>query len=140
MFGEVFIPQAVFNELTADERFQLEAEQIRQRDFIFIKPVNVPESVNILKRATGLDLGESEAIVLTDELKADILLMDEAKGRSVSSQMGIRIMETIGILMAAYEEKTLTSNEVRECITRLQHAGRHIGQRHYQMLLNRLKD
>ena len=63
---------------------------------IFIKPVNVPESVNILKRATGLDLGESEAIVLTDELK--------------------------------------------ECITGLQHAGRHIGQRHYQMLLNRLKD
>ena len=140
LFGEVFIPQAVFNELTADERFQLEAEQIRQRDFIFIKPVNVPESVNILKRATGLDLGESEAIVLTDELKADILLMDEAKGRSVSSQMGIRIMGTIGILMAAYEEKTLTSNEVRECITGLQHAGRHIGQRHYQMLLNRLKD
>lgn len=140
LFGEVFIPQAVFNELTADERFQLEAEQIRQKKFIFIKPVNVPESVNILKRATGLDLGESEAIVLTDELKADILLMDEAKGRSVSSQMGIRIMGTIGILMAAYEEKTLTSNEVRECITGLQHAGRHIGQRHYQMLLNRLKD
>lgn len=140
LFGEVFIPQAVFNELTADERFQLEAEQIRQRDFISIKPVNVPESVNILKRATGLDLGESEAIVLTDELKADILLMDEAKGRSVSSQMGIRIMGTIGILMAAYEEKTLTSNEVKECITGLQHAGRHIGQRHYQMLLNRLKD
>lgn len=140
LFGEVFIPQAVFNELTADERFQLEAEQIRQKKFISIKPVNVPESVNILKRATGLDLGESEAIVLTDELKADILLMDEAKGRSVSSQMGICIMGTIGILMAAYEEKTLTSNEVKECITGLQHAGRHIGQRHYQMLLNRLKD
>ncbi len=42
--------------------------------------------------------------------------------------------------LAAYEEKTLTSNEVKECITGLQHAGRHIGQRHYQMLLNRLKD
>ena len=96
LFGEVFIPQAVFNELTADERFQLEADQIRQKKFISIKPVNVPQSVNILKRATGLDLGESEAIVLTDELK--------------------------------------------ECITGLQHAGRHIGQRHYQMLLNRLKD
>lgn len=99
------IPQAVFDELTSDKRFQVEADQICQKEFIFVKRVNVPESVNILKRATGLDQGESEAIVLTDELKADILLMDEARGRNVSAQMGLSIMGTIGILMAAYEEK-----------------------------------
>lgn len=66
--------------------------------------------------------------------------MDEAKGRNVSAQMGLRIMGTIGILMAAYEEHELTSDEVRECVDGLQRAGRHIGQRHYQMLLSRLKD
>ena len=137
LFGEVLIPQAVFDELTSDKRFQVEADQICQKEFIFVKRVNVPESVNILKRATGLDQGESEAIVLTDELKADILLMDEARGRNVSAQMGLSI---IGILMAAYEEKELTADEVRECIDGLQRAGRHIGQRHYQMLLSRLKD
>lgn len=130
LFGDVLIPQAVFEELTIDERFRLEADQIRQKKFIVVKPVNNPESANILKRATGLDQGESEAIVLTDE----------AKGRNVSTQMGLRIMGTIGILMAAYEEQELTSDEVRECVDELQRAGRHIGQRHYQMLLSRLKD
>ena len=100
LFGDVLIPQAVFDELTVDERFRLEADEIRQKKFIVVKPVNNPESASILKRAAGLDQGESEAIVLSDELKADLLLMDEAKGRNVSAQMGLRIMGTIGILMA----------------------------------------
>lgn len=140
LFGQVFIPQSVFDELTIDERFVLEANQIRQKKFIIVKVVQNAKSVNILKRATGLDQGESEAIVLTDELNADLLLMDEAKGRTVSSQMGLKIMGTIGILMAAYEEKELTAEEVRECMEGLQNAGRHIGRKHYQMLLDKLRD
>ncbi len=140
LFGQVFIPQAVFEELTRDERFEVEANQIRQKQFIIVKMVQNPKAASILKRATGLDQGESEAIVLTDELMADLLLMDEAKGRTVSSQMGLKIMGTIGLLMAAYEEKELTADEVKVCIEGLQNAGRHIGHRHYQMLLDRLRD
>ena len=34
----------------------------------------------------------------------------------------------------------LTSDEVRECIDGLQRVGRHIGQKHYQMLLDKLTD
>lgn len=140
LFGNVLIPQAVYEELTVDERFKLEAEQLKQKEFIAVRSVKNPDSVSILKRATGLDQGESEAIVLTDEVKAELLLMDEAKGRAVSNEMGFRIMGTIGVLMAAYEEHELTSEEVKECVSGLQRAGRHIGQRHYQMLLDMLKN
>lgn len=140
LFGQVLIPQAVFDELTADERFQREADQIRRKRFMRVRAVQNPESADILKRATGLDRGESEAIVLTDELHADLLLMDEAKGRAVSFQMGFKIMGTIGVLMAAYEENELTAEEVRACVQGLQRAGRHISQKHYQMLLDRLRD
>ena len=140
LFGQVLIPQAVFEELTADERFKFEADQISRKQFIIVKAVHNLESVSILKRATGLDQGESEAIVLTDELNADVLLMDEAKGRAVSSQMGLKIMGTIGILMAAYEEKELTADKVKCCIEGLQNAGRHISQKHYQMLMDKLNN
>ena len=140
LFGQVLIPQAVFDELTADERFKCEADQIRSKKFVIVKAVQNSESASILKRATGLDQGESEAIVLTDELYADVLLMDEAKGRAVSSQMGLKIMGTIGILMAAYEEKELTVDEVICCIEGLQNAGRHISQKHYQRLIDKLNN
>ena len=139
LFGEVVIPQAVFTELTVDIRFDEEAEVIKNEKFISVKEVSNMASVNILKRATGLDQGESEAIILSDEIQADILLMDEAKGRKISDQMGIHIMETIGILMVAYEDDILTADEVKNCIDGLQNAGRHIGHKHYQMLLDRLK-
>ena len=83
LFGDVLIPQAVFDELTVNERFRLEADEIRQKKFIVVKPVNNPESASILKRAAGLDQGESEANVLSDEIKANLVLKDEAKGRKV---------------------------------------------------------
>ena len=66
LFGEVVIPQAVFTELTVDIRFDEEAEVIKNEKFISVKEVSNMASVNILKRATGLDQGESEAIILSD--------------------------------------------------------------------------
>lgn len=58
LFGQVLIPQSVFDELTTDERFTFEADQIRRKQFIKVKAVRNPEAASILKRATGLDQGE----------------------------------------------------------------------------------
>lgn len=139
MFGEVLIPDAVYAELTGDGRFADEAAEVAGASYIRTVTVSNPGAARILRMATGLDQGESEAIVLTDEQKADILLMDEAKGRTVSGQMGITIMGTVGILISAYEDKLITSEEARMCIDGLQQSGRHIGKRHYRMLLDRLQ-
>ena len=40
LFGEIFIPQAVFNELTVDERFQMEANKIKKEKFILVKGIS----------------------------------------------------------------------------------------------------
>ena len=89
LFGEVQIPNAVFMELVSNSRFPNESRQIRE--YSFIKKVDVTDiqSVNLLRRSTGLDAGESEAIVLSDSIKSSLLLMDEVKGRQVARQMGI---------------------------------------------------
>lgn len=45
----------------------------------YIKRVQVPDGqeVELLRESAGLDAGESEAIILTDTVKVDFLLMDE---------------------------------------------------------------
>lgn len=37
LFGNVLIPQAVYEELIVDERFKLEAEQLKQKEFITVR-------------------------------------------------------------------------------------------------------
>lgn len=139
LFGEVFIPDAVYTELTSDKRFIEEAYAVTHASYIKSVSVSNPGAVRILRMAEGLDQGESEAIVLTDELNADVLLMDEAKGRAISGRMGITVMGTVGILISSYEDGLITSEEARTCIDGLQKSGRHIGERHYWMLLDRLQ-
>lgn len=139
-FGEVQIPVAVFNELTCDSRFIKEAEQIRNCSFIKVVEIVNIKSVDLLRRVTGLDLGESEAIILSDEMQADLLLMDEARGRDVAEQMGLKIMGTIGLLMSSYQSGIISADDIRQCIEIVRSSGRHIGERYLQMLLNKIND
>lgn len=139
-FGEVQIPMAVYNELTINPRFEDEAKEIGKCPFIHITKVQDGKSVDVLRRATGLDVGESEAIVLSDDMQADLLLMDEAKGRDVAEQMGIKIMGTIGLLLASYQNRNISADEIKKCIDILRDSGRHIGEKYLQLLLERIKD
>ncbi len=43
-----------------------------------------------------------------EEKKADLLLIDEHKGRSVARKMAVEHIGTVGILMLAFDENLLT--------------------------------
>lgn len=137
LFGAVHIPQGVFDELTANPDFAEEASEIQECEFIRIQDVN-PQEVSLFRRTTGLDLGESEALVLTDRLKADLLLVDEIRARHVAKSIGFNIMGTIGIFSAAYKEGSLSADEIREAVEILRSSGRHIGERLFKKLLESL--
>ena len=109
LFQEVLIPVSVYAELTTNPNFEDEARQIKDCPFIKVVTVKEHKAVDVLQRSAGLDLGESEAIVYADDIKADVLLMDEAKGRQVAKAMGLYIMGTVGVLLFAYEESIMSS-------------------------------
>ena len=126
LFGRVLIPETVFLELTSNDAYETEAELIRTSTFIKMVTVENPDYVTLLQRATGLDRGESEAIVYADENQADILLMDEEAGRRVARNMNIPITGSIGILIKAFQNGLLTAVEVEESLCRIEGSGRYI--------------
>jgi len=63
-----------------------------------------------------LESGEQEAIVLAQELHADILLVDDGKARDLAIQRGLRAMGTVGVLEQAAARGLV---DLPEVLTRL---------------------
>jgi len=101
MYGEVIIPAAVYDELTVNDVFPDEAEAVKNCGFLRRENVKNELAVKILSSTMGLDKGESEALVLYEDLRADLLLVDERKARSVARKMGYTIVGTLGLLIEA---------------------------------------
>ncbi len=116
LYQTIVVPEAVYGELTRNHTYEEEKKVIERCEFFTIEKVHNVESVRILRDVTGLDAGESEALVLYGEKKADLLLIDEHKGRSVAKKMSVKHIGTAGILMLAFNEGVLTAREVRETL------------------------
>ena len=134
MFGTVFIPQAVYKELTTNITFSDEAKIVKSCSFLQTSFLSDRKAINTLQNATGLDSGESEAIILVHEKSADLLLIDEHKGRQTAKKLGIPITGTLGILIQAYNEKYLNASDIEICISRLKECGIRVSEALYQTL------
>ncbi len=107
MYGEVILPEAVYNELISNPSMNNEAEIIKESKFLKVMRIQNEFAVKILQKQLNLGAGESEAIVLTDTLKADLLLIDERKARGIAKNMGINITGTLGILVDAKRQNLI---------------------------------
>lgn len=99
LYGRLYLPQAVWREVTASGLGRPGAELVRTAEWIEIVQIRDVIAAQILRER--LDAGESEALVLAIELTADLLLIDEARGRRVAEARGMHKSGTIGTLIAA---------------------------------------
>ena len=102
-FDKIFVPQAVWSELVEDESFA-EVENIK---FFFRDRVKKIHSVNDLKLI--MDRGESEAVLLYQELEADVLLIDDRKAREIAESLGVNCLGTLALLITAKENQLIES-------------------------------
>lgn len=98
LYGHVLIPQRVYDEIVAGNE-QPGAQEIR--NYSWIESRSVKDDAVVLALHDALDPGEAEAIALALQEKADLLLLDERRGRAFAAQYGLRFIGILGILIEA---------------------------------------
>ena len=91
LYGEVLIPEAV--------RDELQRTHPSLPSFIRCQPV--ANTSDVRRLLAEIDIGEAEAIVLSRECRADVLLIDDLEGRRVARREGVPFIGLLGVLVQA---------------------------------------
>jgi len=115
LFGKIYVPNAVYKEVTFDGKGRSGADEVTFADWIIVHEVTDQSKVTYLRGQ--LDIGEAEAIVLAQEIEADLILIDERKARAVAERLGLDAIGTLGILVILKNRGMIT--EVRPLLDQL---------------------
>lgn len=96
IFGQVVVPEGVYNEATEHNKKQ--ASQLTTYLKDKIRKVDMQNYVFLDGFA---DAGETEAMILYKQISADKLLIDDRRGRNIATLNQIETIGSLGVLLVA---------------------------------------
>ncbi|NER22130.1 MAG: DUF3368 domain-containing protein [Symploca sp. SIO1C2] len=117
LYTSIIIPQAVADELSASESPNIVQSWISQPpDWLQIKIIELNQDIEL----DTLDLGEREAIVLAEQVKANLVILDDKAARRIAAKRGLKIIGLLGVIKDAAKAQLL---DVEVAFDQLQTAG-----------------
>jgi len=95
IFGEIYVPQAVYDEVTISYKPQ----SVKLKNFLANKIVNVEVTISQM----GLGAGELEAIALYKKRDAKFLLIDDRRAKSFAKLNDVNVIGSLGVMILAKE-------------------------------------
>jgi len=137
LFQKIFIPQAVYQEVVKEGKGRSGTVEVEKaiKQWMEIVEVKNLDKVNTLRAI--LDYGEAEVIVLAQEIKADLLLLDNKEPRLFAKHLGFNVIGTVGVLILAYKKGFL--KDPVEKIFELREKGFYISDRLLKEIIKRLQ-
>lgn len=131
LFQKIIIPHAVYSELSdTSAPLRVQTWIATPPNWLKVQHLNQPGDAI----ADLLDPGEREAILLAQELNADLLLLDDMKARRVATERGIAITGILGILDRAATMKLI---DLSAAVQSLQNTSFWASESLFQKLLNK---
>jgi hypothetical protein len=104
IYTQVIITPVVKKEL---QQFHLLSDAaIEELNLVIQTPVNI---VAVKQLMLQLDAGESESIVLAEEINADFLLVDERKATKIANERGLTTIGILGVILLAKQNNHIAS-------------------------------
>ena len=121
LHGQVIISPDVHREVVVSGAGLPGSGQVASAQWIKVKDVREPARIARVAAGAGLGLGEASTVLLAQELRADLALIDDLKARKVAEAEGLKIRGSIGTLEAAFRKGHLS--DLRQAFRHLVEAG-----------------
>lgn len=130
MYAEIIIPSAVYSEVTekADSACaQIEAEGT----WIHVEQIKDYSEKKMYK--AKLHDGEVEVMILAQEQKADLVIIDDNAAKKTAKYLGLTVTGTLGVLIKAKRQGII--NEVRPLLSEMRANGFYVSDAVERMVL-----
>jgi len=109
LFDQIIVPQAVYEEVAIKGAGKPGADAIHAAEWLCV--ISPELTTTIEPMLLGLDAGEMEVLLLSQQIKPDWVIIDERLARSVAFALDMPVKGTLGILLAAVFADFLSKEE-----------------------------
>lgn len=102
LYGEIVIPEAVYTELSAKAESICKKTVDKSLDWIRVDKIKNQMAKAMYK--TQLHDGEVEVMILSKEIGADVVIIDDANAKKHAKYLGLSVTGTLGVLIKAKQE------------------------------------
>lgn len=118
LYGEIWIPEAVYREVTAVE--DSACQQLRSAGaWVHVEQIQDHEEKKMYK--AKLHDGEVEVMILAQERKADLVILDDNAAKKTAKYLGLTVTGTLGVLLKGKQIGFL--KEVRPLLVKMKQNG-----------------
>lgn len=134
LYGEIIIPQAVYKELSVKEESICKKMVNSSLDWIRIDNIQNQMAKSMYK--TQLHEGEVEVMILSKEIQADVVIIDDANAKKHAKYLELLVTGTLGILIKAKQKGYV--DELKPILHQMVQNGIYISQKLIELCLKQV--
>lgn len=134
LYEEIMIPEAVYHELSVKMESICKKTVDKSSDWIQVEKIKNQMAKSMYK--TQLHDGEVEVMILSKEIEADVVIIDDANAKKHAKYLGLPITGTLGVLIKAKQKGYI--GELKPVLQRMVENGIYISQSLIELCLKQV--